>query len=58
MLNNSDKSGHPSLTPDLRGNAFSFSPLRMFAIGLSQRKAMPKNAQTTAQLHSSHMLVQ
>ena len=24
----------------------------------SQRKAMPKNAQTTAQLHSSHTLVQ
>ena len=23
----------------------------------SQRKTMPKNAQTTAQLHSSHMLV-
>jgi len=23
----------------------------------SQRKAMPKNSQTTAQLHSSHMLV-
>ena len=23
----------------------------------SQRKAMPKNAPTTAQLHSSHMLV-
>ena len=23
----------------------------------SQRKAMPKNAQTTAQLHSTHMLV-
>ena len=23
----------------------------------SQRKEMPKNAQTTAQLHSSHMLV-
>ena len=23
----------------------------------SRRKAMPKNAQTTAQLHSSHMLV-
>ena len=22
----------------------------------SQRKAMPKNAQTTAQLHSSHMI--
>ena len=29
-------------------NQFSFQ---------SQRKAMPKNAQTTAQLHSSHMLV-
>ena len=27
---------------------FSFQP---------QRKAMPKNAQTTTQLHSSHMLV-
>ena len=24
----------------------------------SQRKAMPKNAKTTAQLHSSHMLVE
>ena len=24
---------------------------------LTQRKAMPKNAQTTAQLHSSHTLV-
>ena len=24
----------------------------------SQRKAMPKNVQTTAQLHSSHMLVE
>ena len=23
----------------------------------SQRKAVPKNAQTTAQLHSSHMLI-
>ena len=36
MLNNSGKSGHPCLLPDLRGNAFSFSPLRiMFAVGLS-----------------------
>ena len=35
MLNNSGKSGHPCLIPDLRGNAFSFSPLRMmFAVGL------------------------
>ena len=34
-LNNSGESGHPCLVPDLRGNAFSFSPLRiMFAVGL------------------------
>ena len=36
MLNSSSKSGHPCLVPDFRGNAFSFSPLRiMFAAGLS-----------------------
>ena len=36
VLNNSSENGHPCLTPDLRGNAFSFSPLRiMFAVGLS-----------------------
>ena len=36
MLNNSGKSGHPCLLPDLRGNAFSYSPLRIiFAVGLS-----------------------
>ena len=29
MLNSSGKSGHPCLIPDLRGNAFSFSPLRV-----------------------------
>ena len=35
MLNNSGESGHPCLVPDLRGNAFNFSPLRiMFAVGL------------------------
>ena len=28
-----------------------------FSFQSTQRKAMPKNAQTTAQLHSSHMLV-
>ena len=37
MLNNSGESGQPCLAPDLRRNAFSFSPLRiMFAVGLSQ----------------------
>ena len=36
MLNNSGESGHSCLVPDLRGNAFSFPPLRiMFAVGLS-----------------------
>ena len=36
MLNNSDESGHPYLVPDLRGNAFIFSLLRlMFAVVLS-----------------------
>ena len=36
MLNNSGESGHPCLLPYLRGNAFSFSSLRiMFAVGLS-----------------------
>ena len=36
MLNNTDESGYPCLLPYLRGNAFSFSPLRiMFAVGLS-----------------------
>ena len=35
MLNNSGESGHPCLVPDLRRNAFSFSPLRiMFAVRL------------------------
>ena len=36
MLNESGKSGHPSLVPDFRGNAFSFSTLSvMLAVGLS-----------------------
>uniref|UniRef100_A0A8D1MAJ4 Uncharacterized protein n=1 Tax=Sus scrofa TaxID=9823 RepID=A0A8D1MAJ4_PIG len=36
MLNNSSESGHPYLVPDLSGNVFSFSPLRMMsAVGLS-----------------------
>ena len=29
MLNKSGESGHPCLVPDLRGDAFSFSPLSM-----------------------------
>ena len=33
MWNSSGESGHPCLVPDLSGNAFSFSPLRiMFAV--------------------------
>ena len=36
MLNNSGESGYSCLFPDLRGNGFSFSPLRtMFSVGLS-----------------------
>ena len=36
MLNSKGESEHPYLVPDFRGNAFSFSPLRiMFAVGLS-----------------------
>ena len=36
MLNNSSESGHLCLVPDRRGNAFSFSPMRMICtVGLS-----------------------
>ena len=35
MLNSSGESGHSCLVPDLRGNAFNYSLLRiMFAVGL------------------------
>ena len=35
-MNNSSKRVHPCLVPDFRGNASSFSPLRiMFTVGLS-----------------------
>ena len=35
MLNDSGESGHPCLSPDLSGKAFSFPPLSIFAVGLS-----------------------
>ena len=35
MLKNSSEGGHPCLVPDLRRNAFNFSPLRMFTVHLS-----------------------
>ena len=36
LLNSSGESGHSCLVPDFRGNAFSFSPVKiMFAVGLS-----------------------
>ena len=34
VLSNSGESGHPCLVPDFRGNAFSFSPLRIFTLNL------------------------
>ena len=43
MLNSSGESGHHCLVPDLTGNAFSFSPLRiMFAVGLSYMASFEK----------------
>ena len=35
MLNKSDESENPCFFPGLRGKAFSFSPLSMLAVGLS-----------------------
>ena len=36
MFNNSGESGHPSVVPDLTGDAFRFSPwIMMFAVDLS-----------------------
>ena len=41
MLNSSGESGHPCLVPDFRGNAFHFSPLRMFAVGFIMLSYVP-----------------
>ena len=35
MLNTSEDSGYSCLIPDLKGNAFSFSQLRIFSMSLS-----------------------
>ena len=36
ILNNSGETGQPCLVPDLSGNGFNFSPLRMMlSVGLS-----------------------
>ena len=44
MVNNSGEHGYHCLVPDLRGNAFSFSPLRvMFAVSLSYMVHLSKN---------------
>ena len=53
-LNSSGESGHPFLVPDVRGNAFSFSPLRIvFAVRASlvaQRlKCLPAMWETRVQ---------
>ena len=42
MLNKSGENGHPCLVPDLRGNAFIFSPLSMMlAVGMSYVPSVP-----------------
>ena len=48
LLSNASKFGKLSSGHSTGKGQFSFQ---------SQRKAMPENAQTTAQLHSSHTLV-
>ena len=46
MLNNSGESGHPCLVPDLKENAFSFSPLRiMLLVGLLYHPFMIETSQ-------------
>ena len=50
MLNKSGESQHPCLVPDLKGNAFSFTPLRMMFLGFpggAMVKNLPANAGDT-----------
>ena len=44
MLNNSGESGHPCLVPAFRWNAFSFSPVAVFAV----EKGMAPHSSTLA----------
>ena len=37
MLNSSGESGHPCLVPELSGNSFSFSPLRIMLPGVCHK---------------------
>ena len=54
MLNKSGESGHPFLIPDLRGNAFSFSPVSMMlAVGLSH--IMLKNTEIKIWRHIEYI---
>ena len=54
MLNNSGESRHPCLDSDLRGNAFSFSSLRiMLAISLSYMAFTMLRLEKEMAIHSS-----
>ncbi|XP_061039870.1 glomulin isoform X2 [Eubalaena glacialis] len=58
MLNDSGESGHPCLVPDLRGNASSFSPLRMmFAVGLSYMAFITLSPSYLLQFNMGHIEV-
>ena len=40
MLNNSGESGQPCLVSDLRGNGFSFSPLRIMLVAVCHMRSL------------------
>ena len=42
MLNSRGESGHPCLVPDFRGNAFSFSPLRIMSSAKTRSYKNPR----------------